>query len=86
MGRELPQEIDQMKCLECKTGEPKSGKSTFTVERDGVLVVVRHVPALICDQCGAEYFDGSVTEALQTQVDAAVKAGGEINIREYSAA
>jgi YgiT-type zinc finger domain-containing protein len=75
-----------MKCLSCKTGEPKLGTTTFAAERDGVLVVVKHVPALICAQCGEEYFEGRVTDGLMEQVKEAVKAGGEVNIREYQAA
>ncbi len=75
-----------MKCLSCKTGEPKPGTTTFTMERDGVLVVVRGVPALICSQCGEEYFEGKVTDDLMEQVKAAAKTGGQVNIREYKAA
>jgi YgiT-type zinc finger domain-containing protein len=74
-----------MKCLSCKTGEPAPGTTTFTAERDGVLVVVRHVPALICAQCGAEYFEGPVTDDLAEQVREAVRAGGQVNIRDYAA-
>lgn len=75
-----------MKCLSCKTGDPKPGTTTFAAEREGILVVVKHVPALICEQCGEEYFEGTVTDGLMEQVKEAVKAGGEVNIRVYKAA
>jgi hypothetical protein len=66
-------------------------------EQDGSVSVLVHcgirpsqdlasMPALIWDQCGAEYLEGSMTQELQTRVDAAVKAGGEINIREHKSA
>ena len=75
-----------MKCLACKNGSPVPGETTFTAERDGVLVVVRHVPALICQTCGEEYLDDSVVEELYQQVEKAVKGGKEVTIQEFQAA
>ncbi len=75
-----------MKCLICKHGTPKPGVTNFTVERDGVLVVIRHVPASICEICGEEYFDDSITDELYKQVDGAIKAGQEVSIQEFQQA
>ena len=50
-----------MKCLSCKNGTPTEGTTTFTAERDGVFVIVKHVPARICNICGEEYFDAAIT-------------------------
>jgi YgiT-type zinc finger domain-containing protein len=72
-----------MKCLACKHGTPKPGVTNFTTERDGVLVVVCHVPALICETRGEEYLDDSVTDGLYQQVDKAVKDGKEVIIQEF---
>ena len=75
-----------MKCLSCKNGIPKPGMTMFTAERDGVVVIVKNVPARICDICGEEYFDAEVTSRVLDQVKEAAKAGGELNLREYAAA
>ena len=75
-----------MKCLSCKNGIPKPGTTTFTAERDGVVVVVKNVPARICDICGEEYFDATVTAKILEQVKEAAKAGGQLNLRDYAAA
>jgi len=73
-------------CVVCKHGELKEGKVAFTAERDGVVVVIRNVPALVCGTCDEEYFDGAVTEELLNEVNRAVEAQAEVVIREYSAA
>ena len=75
-----------MKCLAWTHGSPDPGETTFTAERDGVLVVVRHVPALICQTCGEEYLDDSVVDGLYQQVEKAVKGNNEVNIEEFQAA
>jgi YgiT-type zinc finger domain-containing protein len=75
-----------MKCLTCKNGEPTYGTTTFTADRDGVIVVVRHVPARICNICGEEYFDEDVSARVLQQVKEAAKAGGEVSIKEFAAA
>lgn len=75
-----------MKCLACKYGTPKPGVTNFTAERDGVLIVVRHVPALICETCGEEYLDDSITDELYKQVEKAAKLGQEVSIQEFQQA
>lgn len=75
-----------MKCLTCKHGDPKPGITTFTAEREGVFVVVRNVPARICNICGEEYFEAEVTKNVLDQVKEAAKVGGQLNLREYVAA
>jgi YgiT-type zinc finger domain-containing protein len=75
-----------MKCLSCKHGIPEPGITTFTAERDGVIVLVKNVPARICNVCGEEYFDAEVTKKILDQVEDAAKAGGQLNLREFAAA
>lgn len=87
MGCHFQQEIKAMnKCVICKHGELKSGTAVFAADKDGVLVVIRNVPALVCGTCEEQYFDETVTEALLKAVDDAVKAQGEVVIREFAAA
>ena len=86
MGFNLSQETLTMKCLSCKNGTPEPGTTTFTAESDGVLVIVRNVPARVCNICGDEYFDASVSAQLQEQIYEASKSGGELTVRNYKAA
>ena len=41
-----------MKCVVCKLGETRPGQTTVTLERQGAALVVRSVPAQVCENCG----------------------------------
>ncbi|PIP40915.1 MAG: YgiT-type zinc finger domain-containing protein [Desulfobacterales bacterium CG23_combo_of_CG06-09_8_20_14_all_51_8] len=56
------------------SGELYEGTSTFTVDKQAVLVVVRNVPARVCRQCGESWIKDAVSEKLeQIVVDAKLK-------------
>ena len=75
-----------MKCVVCKQGETQPGAVTMTLERDSLVLVVKHVPARVCSNCGEEYIDeDTVREVLRT-AEGAVSAGAQVDIREYKAA
>lgn len=58
----------------------------MTLEREGATVVVKHVPALVCDACGEAYLEAEVTEQLFREADAAIARGAEVEVRRYVAA
>jgi YgiT-type zinc finger domain-containing protein len=51
-------------CIFCRTGILRQGTTTETLERDNTIIVVKGVPALVCNQCGEAYTDEEVTENL----------------------
>ena len=53
-----------MKCVTCKTGHLQPQSVAVTVDRQGGLLVVEGVPALVCDNCGERYFDDAVSARL----------------------
>ncbi len=73
-----------MKCVVCKQGNTRPGTATVTLERDGMILVFRKVPAEVCEICGEEYVDEQTTARLLAE--AAVQAGVQVDIREYVAA
>jgi len=75
-----------MKCVICKQGETRPGKATVILERDGMTLVLKNVPANICANCGEEYVDEKITKELLRAAEEAVKAGVQVDIREYIAA
>ena len=75
-----------MKCVVCKHGETQPGRVTVTLERDNLTLVVKSVPARICDNCGEEYVDEQVTERLLATAEEMVRTGTHVDIREYRAA
>lgn len=75
-----------MKCPICKKGETAPGTATVTLERDGLTLVVKAVPAQVCENCGEEYVDEATTAELLAKVESEARAGTEINVRHFQAA
>ena len=75
-----------MRCVICKQGETKSGKATVTLVRNQLTLVVKGVPAEVCENCGEEYVDEATTTRLLETAEDAARAGVEVDVREYLAA
>ena len=75
-----------MKCVVCKKGETKAGKTTVTLEKDGATLVFKGVPADVCANCGEEYVDSEITAALLKSAEDAARSGVQVEIRQYTAA
>ena len=73
-----------MKCVVCRNGETKLGATTVTFDRGESTVVVRHVPAEICENCGEAYLAENVTGCLLTFAQEARTVGAAVLIREYA--
>ncbi|GAB4023860.1 type II toxin-antitoxin system MqsA family antitoxin [Spirosoma koreense] len=46
-------------------GHKEAGYTTYSVDLGDGLVVVRHVPATICHQCGEEWIDNKTAQQLE---------------------
>ncbi len=75
-----------MKCVICKQGETRPGSATVTLMRDNMVLVVKGVPADVCDNCGEEYVSENAAAKLLELADAAAQAGVQVEVREYAAA
>jgi YgiT-type zinc finger domain-containing protein len=75
-----------MKCVICKNGETTPKNITVTLERDGVTLVMRGVPADVCENCGEEYVSREVTKNLLQKAKEASAQGAHLDVREYVAA
>lgn len=73
-----------MKCVICKNGETEPGPGTITLTRGSTTLVIKNAPALVCDNCGEEYFDSEVTGCLMEMAENAEKAGIEFGMRNYA--
>ncbi|MBD1214550.1 MAG: type II toxin-antitoxin system MqsA family antitoxin [Dolichospermum sp.] len=74
-----------MKCVICKHGETKPGLVTVTLERDECIIVLKKVPAEICDNCGEYYLSDAVTEQVLDKAELAITKGVELEIIRYAA-
>jgi YgiT-type zinc finger domain-containing protein len=75
-----------MKCVICKHGETRAGKTTVTLEPGGATLVIKGVPALICDNCGEAYVDEEITRQLLEAAEEGLRAGVQVDVREFSGA
>jgi YgiT-type zinc finger domain-containing protein len=75
-----------MKCAVCKHGETRPGHTTVTLERGGGALVIRKVPAEVCENCSEAYVSAEVTRALLESARETLKAGVEVDIREFAPA
>lgn len=75
-----------MKCVICKHGETKTGKVTVTLERGNLTLVIKSVPALVCENCGEEYLDEDISASLMETAGEVAREGTQFDAREYQAA
>ena len=74
-----------MKCVICKQGQTQNGLTSVTLERGRTTVVIKDVPAEICENCGEYYLGPEVTGKIQKMAEQAVSQGAEIEILRYAA-
>lgn len=74
-----------MPCVICKHGQTKPGLTTVTLERDNSIIIIKQVPAEICDNCGEYYLSDSITEQVLQRAESAMNKGVEVEIIRYAA-
>ncbi len=74
-----------MKCVICKTGQTHPGITTVTLQRDNTVVVVRDVPAEICEDCGEYYLSEPVARRVYADADSTAQRHVEVGIQRYAA-
>ena len=74
-----------MKCAICKQGATAAGYVTVTLHRGESVVIIKAVPAYICDNCGEYYLDEPVTSQIFAQAEDAALRRAEVEILRYAA-
>ena len=73
-------------CNVCFSDDKIETKTTFTVEYNDCIIVIKNVPCLECQRCGEIFFSDEVSEKLERLTDAAKKIMQEISVIDYSKA
>jgi len=60
--------------------------TTVSLEREGQVVVIRGVPAEVCDNCGQSYTSSAITEQVFELAEEMLRTGDEVSVRRYMAA
>ncbi|WP_290649737.1 type II toxin-antitoxin system MqsA family antitoxin [Aquisalimonas sp.] len=74
-----------MNCVICKTGQLAEGRTTVTFQRGETTVVIKDVPAQVCDNCGEYYLSEEMSRQVLAMAEAAVSKGAEVEILRWAA-
>ncbi len=85
MGKRFQDEEADVRCVICREGDTAPGTVTVTLQRGDTVVIVRDVPAAVCQNCGEYYLDEAVANKLCRQGEEAVRRHAEVEILRYAA-
>jgi YgiT-type zinc finger domain-containing protein len=85
MERRLPDKETTMRCVICKQGETRPGLATVTLQREASTIIMKDVPADICENCGEYYLCESTTEKVMRRAEESIRKGAEVEILRFAA-
>jgi YgiT-type zinc finger domain-containing protein len=72
-----------MKCGICKA-EMEETTVTYTEDINQGVIVIRHVPANVCTECGNTWYSGTIAAQLEKMVDKfASSVGTEVSVINF---
>jgi len=74
-----------MMCPICKHGKTKNGTTTLVFEKGRSTIIIKNVPAEICDNCDESFISENVSREVVELADKEVRKGIEIEILNYAA-
>lgn len=74
-----------MKCVIYKMGETSTGKVTVTLQRGELTVLIKNVPAQICENCGEYYLSDDIADQVLKQAEVSAAKNAEVEILRFAA-
>jgi len=74
-----------MKCAICKNGETSDGTAMVALEGQGAAVIIKDVPAAVCDNCGEYCLSEEVAAHVLELAETAAHNGAELEVLRYAA-
>lgn len=72
-------------CTFCK-GDLHAALTTFTIDLDTCIVIIRNVPSQVCTQCGEPYYSTEVMRQLYKIAESVRNSMTEVAIVNYHSA
>ena len=69
-------------CTFCK-GDLHDALTTFTIDLDSCIVIIRNVPSQVCSQCGEPYYSTDVMQQLYKIAESVRNSMTEVAIVNY---
>ena len=73
-----------MRCVFCK-GEMRKGKVNVPVDLGDRFILIKGVPALVCQECGEYFVSDEVMKKLESIVEEAKSRNVEVEILRFAA-
>jgi len=74
-----------MKCPVCKVGRLEPGPTVVTLTRGDATIVIKGVPAEVCDSCGEYALSAEIAARVNAMAEESIKNGSEVDVRRYVA-
>jgi YgiT-type zinc finger domain-containing protein len=74
-----------MVCPVCKNGETSRGSTTLVFEKGTSTIVIRKVPADVCDNCGEAFLSEDISREVMIMAGKGVNKGVEVEILNFAA-
>lgn len=74
-----------MICTTCKNGQSVPGTVTVSLTRGETFVVIKGVPANVCDNCGDYTLEADIAQRVYELANDAVAHHAEVEILRYAA-
>lgn len=74
-----------MNCVICKMGETAEGRVAVTLQRGDLSVLIKNVPAQICENCGEYYLSDEITDQVLKQAELSSTRNAEVEILRFAA-
>ena len=72
-----------MSCFICK-GRLEDKSTTFMVEIEKSVIIIRNVPSQVCKQCGEKSYSDEVARRIEVIVNALKNTISEISVVSYT--
>ena len=74
-----------MECAICRQGKTHVGTATVTLERGDSTIVIKDVPADVCQNCGEYYLSEETAARIEKMASKAAAAGVVLEVLRYAA-
>jgi YgiT-type zinc finger domain-containing protein len=74
-----------MKCTICRHGEAAPGRATVMLERGESVIVLKNVPADVCNNCGEYYPTAGMLDEAMRRANEAVGRGAVVEVIQFVA-
>lgn len=71
-----------MSCFRCN-GNLEKKKVNYVVDLERTIIIIKGVPAKVCEQCGEQYFDDETAENIEKIVNELKQLSIEVTIVNY---